>query len=119
MAEAWTKKIKRRLSSGCQEATVKVRDVMTTQLVTLAPDTPYKKVVEQIKPKRYIIPMHYGTKVYDDLVKADEFLEDQKEGTVKTFKLNEMVVDTDAAVPKDPIIAVLNYEQKEEKPKDK
>ena len=38
-----------------------------------------KKVVEQLKPKRgHILPMHYGTKVFDDLLPPDEFLEDQK-----------------------------------------
>jgi len=82
-----------------------------------------KKVVAQLKPTRYVIPMHYGTKVYDDLVTAEEFLDEQKEGTVKNYKFNELIVDTEAAVPKDPIIAVLNYEPKdkpvEEKPKDK
>ena len=44
-----------------------------------------KKVVEQLKPKQFIVPMHYGVKGYDDLLPADEFLEDQtKFGAWKT-----------------------------------
>src|SRR5439155_11383489 len=30
------------------------------------------KVVAQIKPKEYIFPMHYGTKVFNDLLSIDE-----------------------------------------------
>src|SRR5262245_17847841 len=37
-----------------------------------------KKVVEQLNPRYYIIPMHYGVKGYDALLTADEFKEDQK-----------------------------------------
>ena len=33
-----------------------------------------KTVVEQLKPKEYIFPMHCGTPIYDDLLTADEFL---------------------------------------------
>src|SRR5207253_3218783 len=36
-----------------------------------------RKVVEQIKPKEYILPMHYGTAIFDDLLSPAEFLEDQ------------------------------------------
>ena len=34
-----------------------------------------KKVVEQLKPRLFIFPMHYGTKVYTDVLPPDEFLE--------------------------------------------
>jgi L-ascorbate metabolism protein UlaG (beta-lactamase superfamily) len=37
-----------------------------------------KTVVEQLKPKLFIVPMHYGTKVYQDLPPPDEFLDGQK-----------------------------------------
>src|SRR5262249_36577180 len=47
-----------------------------------------KKVAAQLKPRRYIIPMHYGTKVYDALNGPDEFLEDQPEKLVKHPKNN-------------------------------
>jgi L-ascorbate metabolism protein UlaG (beta-lactamase superfamily) len=38
-----------------------------------------KKVVEQLKPRLYVLPMHYGTKVYQDLPGPDEFLDGQKD----------------------------------------
>jgi len=37
-----------------------------------------KKVVAQLKPRLYVIPMHYGTKVYTDVQPPDEFLDGQK-----------------------------------------
>src|SRR5262249_45830922 len=37
-----------------------------------------KRVVEQLKPRIAILPMHYGTKSFQDLLPLDEFLEDQK-----------------------------------------
>jgi L-ascorbate metabolism protein UlaG (beta-lactamase superfamily) len=37
-----------------------------------------KKVVAQLKPRLFILPMHYGTKVYTDVQPADEFLDGQK-----------------------------------------
>src|SRR5262249_22724611 len=47
-----------------------------------------KKVVEHLKPKQYILPMHYGTKVFMDLLPPDEFLEDQK--NVKRYPTNQI-----------------------------
>jgi L-ascorbate metabolism protein UlaG (beta-lactamase superfamily) len=73
-----------------------------------------KAVVEQIKPKRYVIPMHYGTDVYDDLLPATEFLDEQKEGTVRKYATNELTIDPKEAVPKDPQIAVLNWTDKKD-----
>jgi len=37
-----------------------------------------KKVVAQLKPRLFVIPMHYGTKVYTDVQPPDEFLDGQK-----------------------------------------
>lgn len=66
-----------------------------------------KDVVAQLKPKQYIIPMHYGTDVFDDVLSPNEFLEDQK--NVKKFPLtNELVVESDFK-PAEPIIAVLYW----------
>lgn len=65
-----------------------------------------KDVVAQLKPKRYIIPMHYGTKVYEDLLSADEFLEDQN--NIKKYAGNRLDVESDFN-PKEPQIAVLNW----------
>lgn len=64
-----------------------------------------KKVVEQLKPKRFIVPMHYGVKGYDDLLPADEFLEDQ--ARVKRLEDNKLVIDP-AAKPDAPTVILLN-----------
>ncbi len=75
-----------------------------------------QKVVEQIKPARYILPMHYGTRVYTDLLDLTYFLEEQKMGTVKkTLSTNEIAIDPKEAPPKEPIIAVLGWEKKGKK----
>jgi L-ascorbate metabolism protein UlaG (beta-lactamase superfamily) len=72
-----------------------------------------QKVVEQLKPTRYILPMHYGTRVYTDLLDLTYFLSDQKMGKVERFlSNNEIVLDSKAEPPKEPIIAVLNWEKK-------
>jgi L-ascorbate metabolism protein UlaG (beta-lactamase superfamily) len=72
-----------------------------------------QKVVEQLKPRRYLLPMHYGTRVYSDLLDLTHFLDDQKMGKVERFpRTNEMAIDPKAEVPKEPIIAILNWEKK-------
>jgi L-ascorbate metabolism protein UlaG (beta-lactamase superfamily) len=72
-----------------------------------------QKVVAQIKPRRYIIPMHYGTLVYTDLLNLDYFLTDQEMGTVQKYpRTNELSIDPQAPAPEKPIIAILNWEKK-------
>ena len=65
-----------------------------------------KKVVEQLKPRQYIIPMHYGTLVYEDLLPATEFLDEQK--NVKKFTGNKLTTEA-GFKPPEPIIAVLDW----------
>jgi len=65
-----------------------------------------KKVVEQLKPRQYILPMHYGTKVFDDVLPADEFLDEQK--NVEKLAGNTLVVKTDFK-PTEPVIVVLDW----------
>jgi len=75
-----------------------------------------QRIVEQIKPKRYILPMHYGTVVYDELLPLKHFIEDQDPKTIKRFPAtNELLVDSGDKPPKEPIIAVLHWEKKSEK----
>ncbi len=68
-----------------------------------------KEVVAQLKPARLILPMHYGTEVYDDLLPAREFLEDQK--NVEKLKTNELVVDPSSKPPARPAIILLRWEK--------
>jgi L-ascorbate metabolism protein UlaG (beta-lactamase superfamily) len=65
-----------------------------------------KKVVEQLKPKQYILPMHYGSKVFQDLLPLDEFLEDQK--NVKKYSTNQLTVEANAKLM-EPTIALLDW----------
>ncbi|MFL5338601.1 MAG: MBL fold metallo-hydrolase [Gemmataceae bacterium] len=69
-----------------------------------------KKVVEQLKPTRYIFPMHYGTKDFTDLVGPEEFLDEQT--NVKNFKTNEIQIDVDAK-PERPQIVIMGYKKPE------
>jgi L-ascorbate metabolism protein UlaG (beta-lactamase superfamily) len=66
-----------------------------------------KEVVEQLKPTRFILPMHYGTDVFDDLLPAKEFLEDQK--NVDKRKTNEFSFDPSSKEPKAPSVMLLNW----------
>jgi L-ascorbate metabolism protein UlaG (beta-lactamase superfamily) len=65
-----------------------------------------KRVVEQLKPRLYILPMHYGTKSFQDLLPLDEFLEDQK--NVKNVAGSKLIVDSDAK-PAAPEIVILDW----------
>jgi L-ascorbate metabolism protein UlaG (beta-lactamase superfamily) len=67
-----------------------------------------QKVVEQIKPRKYILPMHYGTKNLENLQTPEEFLEDQKPENIKRLKTNELVVRPDFH-PKEPVIVFLDW----------
>lgn len=69
-------------------------------------------VAQQIKPRRYILPMHYGTVVYDDLLSLKYFTDECKESNVPvdTLKPKEwLTIDTKSAVPKQARVAVLHY----------
>jgi L-ascorbate metabolism protein UlaG (beta-lactamase superfamily) len=72
--------------------------------------TEAKQVVEQLKPRRYILPMHYGVKGYDALLTADEFLEDQKLRVIRPRR--ELVIDVNAKAPEQPEIVVMGWEDK-------
>jgi L-ascorbate metabolism protein UlaG (beta-lactamase superfamily) len=70
-----------------------------------------KEVVAQLKPKRYVLPMHYGTLTFDDLLPPDEFLDGQK--NVKRMQTtNELTVSAAEPVPPQPTIVLLGWEKK-------
>jgi L-ascorbate metabolism protein UlaG (beta-lactamase superfamily) len=71
-----------------------------------------KDIITQIKPKRYIIPMHYGTKVFDSLLGLDEFLDEVKPTRIKKLDGNELAIDPSAEPPKEAIFAILNWQPK-------
>jgi L-ascorbate metabolism protein UlaG (beta-lactamase superfamily) len=65
-----------------------------------------RKVVEQLKPRLCILPMHYGTKVFDDVLPPDEFLEGQK--NVRRLAGNRLVLDP-SEHPAEPSIVLLDW----------
>jgi L-ascorbate metabolism protein UlaG (beta-lactamase superfamily) len=74
-----------------------------------------QRVCEQLKPRRYILPMHYGTDVYDALLDLDKslFLDDQEIGKVQKFPTtNELKIDPEAPVPEEPTIAILYWKKR-------
>jgi L-ascorbate metabolism protein UlaG (beta-lactamase superfamily) len=78
-----------------------------------------REVIDQINPRRYVIPMHYGTDVYDDLLtlKQTGFLDELDEARIKRLdkgeaKTNELVIDPKEPAAKEWSIIVLNWEGK-------
>ena len=76
-----------------------------------------KKVVAQIKPRLYVIPMHYGVPGFDDLLGPDEFLDGQT-NLKKMTDTNALVVPADAKTPDAPTVVLLGWKKAEEKPKE-
>ncbi len=67
-----------------------------------------KEVVAELKPKKYILPMHYGTKVFDDVLTADEFLDEQKKENIKKKDTNQLEIDPNFK-PAEPEIVLLDW----------
>ncbi len=67
-----------------------------------------KEVVDQLKPRFAVIPMHYGIKgTYEDLLTADEFLEDQT--NVRKERPVEYTLEVGAKPPEKPEIVLLRW----------
>jgi L-ascorbate metabolism protein UlaG (beta-lactamase superfamily) len=65
-----------------------------------------KQVVAQLKPRQFIIPMHYGTLVYDDVLPVDTFLDGRK--SVKRYPGNKLTTAAEFNPPQ-PVVAVLDW----------
>jgi L-ascorbate metabolism protein UlaG (beta-lactamase superfamily) len=70
-----------------------------------------QKVVDQLNPKRNIIPMHYGTIVYDWLLdlKKSHFLDDVPRERVEELKTNKLVIDPKSPPPKEAKFTILHF----------
>ena len=68
-----------------------------------------KRVLAQIKPTRYTLPMHYGTRTFDDLLPADEFLDGQT-NVKKMLNTNELILDN-GAKPAEPTTVLLGWKK--------
>jgi len=71
-------------------------------------------VAQQINPTRYIIPMHYGTLVFDDLLPLKYFTDEAKENDVPVERIKDrqwLTIDTKSAPPKKgPSIALMSFQ---------
>jgi L-ascorbate metabolism protein UlaG (beta-lactamase superfamily) len=84
------------------------------------------KVVDQLKPKEYIFPMHYGTSIFDDILTAEEFLDIRERADKnKVIRLSEnekdptkrenvISLNRDSSRPR-PLTVQLHYWPKAEK----
>jgi L-ascorbate metabolism protein UlaG (beta-lactamase superfamily) len=75
-----------------------------------------RRVVAAVKPRRFVVPMHYGVPGYDDLLPVDEFLD----GLANVKKLphtNELVIPPGAAADGTPAVVVLAPKPGETGPK--
>jgi L-ascorbate metabolism protein UlaG (beta-lactamase superfamily) len=70
-----------------------------------------QKVVKQLKPRRYVIPMHYGTKVYDSVLPISSFIDDlpNDEFGFKKELGNELLIDPTEKPREKPVIVQLDY----------
>lgn len=75
-----------------------------------------KKVVEQLKPKEYIFPTHYGTKFFEDILPVDEFFEDVEKRRIAISDDNVLKLNRSPERPR-PLIVQLNHVPKEAKKK--
>jgi L-ascorbate metabolism protein UlaG (beta-lactamase superfamily) len=67
-----------------------------------------KKVVAQLKPRLFILPMHYGTSVNSDALPPDEFLDGQK----KVDKLEVNYLDIPVGLKKDqPSVVMMSWKE--------
>ncbi len=69
-----------------------------------------REVVDQIKPKRFIFPMHHATRVYEDLLGPEEFLEDFPKDQVKKLLVNKFEFRASDPIPKVPLVVMPNFE---------
>jgi L-ascorbate metabolism protein UlaG (beta-lactamase superfamily) len=69
-----------------------------------------KKVVAQLKPRLFVIPMHYGTRVYTDILPPDEFLEGQKNVRNLGEATNLLEIPPDLKADK-PTVVVMGWLQ--------
>src|SRR5262245_23337123 len=68
-----------------------------------------KQVVAQLKPRLFVIPMHYGTKVYSDLPPPDEFLDGQK--NVRNLGDGNLLEIPPDLKPEKPTVVVMGWSQ--------
>jgi L-ascorbate metabolism protein UlaG (beta-lactamase superfamily) len=71
-------------------------------------------VVNQLNPTRHVIPMHYGTLVFDWVLnlKQTKFLDDVPPERVVHMKTNKLVIDPKEPAPKEAMFTIMHYFEK-------
>jgi L-ascorbate metabolism protein UlaG (beta-lactamase superfamily) len=69
-----------------------------------------QKVVAQLKPRLYVLPMHYGTRVFEELLPPDEFLDGLKLPVVRKEATNELEIPADLKAD-EPSIILLGWQK--------
>ena len=96
---------------------IAVRHMLTGESYTLNGDQA-KKVVDQLRPRLYVLPMHYGVPGYDDIQGPEEFLgEFDKKYVRKTPETNELVIPVDAKTPEHFTVVQLGWKKGDAPPK--
>ena len=73
-------------------------------------------VVKQLKPRLYVLPMHYGVPGYDDLAGPEEFLDGLPKDRVKKMPTtNELTFPIDAKADA-PTVVMLGWKKEEPPP---
>lgn len=70
-----------------------------------------KEVMVQLKPRRIVVPMHYGVGSWEDLLPVTEFL-DGLPNVQRTPSTNLISIDPSAPPPKEPVVIVPGYGKK-------
>ena len=71
-------------------------------------------VMKQLKPRLYVLPMHYGVKDFDDLAGPEEFLDGLK-NVKKMTDTNELTFPLDEK-PEAPTVVLLGWKKPDEVP---
>jgi hypothetical protein len=64
-------------------------------------------VMKQLKPRLFVLPMHYGVPGYDDLAGPEEFLDGLK-NVKKTPETNELAFSVDLKA-ENPTVVMLGW----------
>lgn len=70
-----------------------------------------RRVVQQIQPKEYIFPMHYGVDGFDEVLTIDEFLEEIPRARLAVSDDNRVTLNRDPQRPR-PLVVQLHYAPK-------
>lgn len=70
-----------------------------------------REVMAQLKPRRIVVPMHFGVGGWEDVLPVDEFLDGLK-NVRRTPATNLITIDPSEPLPKEPVIIVPGYGRK-------